>query len=149
MSLSGSPKLAMDGVLHKTQSKRGIPILGSEKIEFPAWKSGQKTVMLKPNPRINPETGVPLTTMAKREVIQRLLEGRGKGEARERPSWRRNPHHLKRRLLGKREKGRVKRPPEGHLGIKKHQRTWWWRRRLGEKKQRKEIKERSYPYFQN
>ena len=42
-SLPGSPKLAMDGVLHKIRSEGGTPILGPEKIELPAWKSGLPT----------------------------------------------------------------------------------------------------------
>ena len=39
-----------------------------------------KKVMLKANPRINPETGIPQTTEAEKEAIQRLLERRGRGQ---------------------------------------------------------------------
>ena len=39
-----------------------------------------KKVMLKANPRINPETGVPQTTEVEKEAIQRLLERRGRGQ---------------------------------------------------------------------
>ena len=39
-----------------------------------------KRVLLKANPRINPETGVPGTTEAEREAIWRLLESRGRGQ---------------------------------------------------------------------
>ena len=39
-----------------------------------------KKVMLKANLRINPETGVPQTTEAEREAIQRLLERRGRSQ---------------------------------------------------------------------
>ena len=44
-------------------------------------KEKQKTTTLKQIPRINPETGVPYTTIAKRDAIQRLLEERGKRKA--------------------------------------------------------------------
>ena len=37
-------------------------------------------VLLKANPRINPETGVPQTTEVEKEAIQRLLESRGRGQ---------------------------------------------------------------------
>ena len=40
-----------------------------------------KKVMLKANPRINPETGIPQTTEAEKEAIQRLLERRDRGQA--------------------------------------------------------------------
>ena len=39
-----------------------------------------KRVLLKANPRINPETGVPQTTEVERDAIQRLLESRGRGQ---------------------------------------------------------------------
>ena len=39
-----------------------------------------KRVLLKANPRINPDTGVPQTTEAERDAIWRLLESRGRGQ---------------------------------------------------------------------
>ena len=50
-SLPGSPKPATDGVLHTIPSQGSTPILGSEKIEPPAWKSGHSTPVqgLSPN----------------------------------------------------------------------------------------------------
>ena len=52
--------------------------LGSSGKTTTAGEEKQKTTTLKQNLRINPETGVPYTTVAKRDAIQRLLEGRSK-----------------------------------------------------------------------
>ena len=39
-----------------------------------------RRVLLKANPRINPETGVPQATEVEKEAIRRLLESRGRGQ---------------------------------------------------------------------
>ena len=53
--------------------------LGSSDKNTPEARE-MKRVLLKANPRINPEAGVPQTTEVERDAIQRLLESRGRGQ---------------------------------------------------------------------
>ena len=63
------------------EKSKAAPKSGLGSLDKTTPEAGKmKKVMLKANPRINPETGVPQTTEAEREAIQRLLERRGRGQ---------------------------------------------------------------------
>ena len=102
--------------------------LGSSGKTTPAGEEKQKTTTLKQNPKINPETGVPYTTVAKRDAIQRLLEGRGKRKA----MLEKESSSSEEKAVEKMGERRVKGSLREHLRRGRHQRMWWQRRRLGE-----------------
>ena len=76
MSGKSTPEAGRQEKAVPEKSKSGLG--SSDKTTLEARET--KKVMLKANPRINPETGVPQTTEVEREAIWRLLERRGRGQ---------------------------------------------------------------------
>ena len=117
--------------------------LGSSGKTTPVGEEKQKTTTLKQNPRINLETGVPYTTVAKRDAIQRLLEGRGKRKATQEKESSSSEEKLLRKWEKRRE-GII----EGAPKKRKTSKDLVANKKTGRGASKGKIKERSHPHFQ-